>query len=701
LSPVDANDLIHATWVEQPPIIDGQLDDTVWQTAHSYTEFFTFMPDWGSSLSEATAVQCAYDAHTLYFAFRCYDSRPDEIVASLRKWDDIFSEDYIGVLIDSEGDQQGAYGLMVTPLGVQGDIYMDANGNGDTSPDYLWDAAAELTGDGYTVELAVPLKSLRYTLGDDVTMGVGFWRKISRTSEQGAVPRIEPDQGTLLEQVGIVHYQDLKYDRIMELLPGFTYSRQHDHEQGSFNLNTNSPSLGLTCKMGVTPTLTLDATVNPDFSQVEADAGQVDVNLRSDLFYPEKRPFFMEGQQHLKFAGFWEMSGISSVLHTRNIVEPFGGLKLSGNLGKNNAVAGLVAADRHSETANLDSSILFSAGRFRHFLKSDSYLGGIFSSWDYFSNYNRIVGLDTRYWLTNTLLVQANAIGSWTDSTNGTPGTSTDVQMMYGDEFNSLILHFNDISRDFVLESGYVTRDGMRSLGWWASRNFFPEPEWLQKVQPGFWGFLRHDKYDDLDEYVALGNIRFYLPRTTEIRFDIARGTEVYSGEIWDVSFRRFMINSQPSSGTTLILQFRKGGNPNYDEDDLFQGDETRLTLQSTLTPSDRFSTTLDLTHQEFNRRSDETREWRYQLYRSTINYQPSKVLLFRTILEYNAYRDRLTTDLLASFNYFPGTVVHLGYGSIYRKWAWDAPVNDYVDNSEFIETNRSLFLKVSYNYRF
>ena len=260
---------------QAPPVIDGILDDQVWKEAPSVTGFKTFSPDFGKELSDKTITYMAYDSENLYFAYRCFDSEPDKIKASLTKRDNIDSDDWICLNLDSFNDQQALYAFYVNPLGIQGDSRY-SNNIEDFNVDLVWYSAGRIDDKGYIVELSIPLKSIRYSDNNPVEMAVFFERKFSRSSVHVSWPEFDPAQGfSLLTQMCPMIYYDLEHYTLFELLPAFTYSQKYSDHKGELISDEKKGDISLTAKYGITSNLILDGTYNPDFSQIEADAGQV------------------------------------------------------------------------------------------------------------------------------------------------------------------------------------------------------------------------------------------------------------------------------------------------------------------------------------------------------------------------------------------------------------------------------------------
>jgi len=191
-SPLKNPEVLNPSFADSSPKIDGNLDDIIWQSPPLKEEFITYNPAYGEVLPQKTEVWMAYDKRNLYFAFKCYDSEPEKIKTSITRRDGMFSDDWVGMSLDAMGNKQTAYDLFCNPNGIQGDILNSAVSGEDVSPDFVWESAGQLTDEGYQVEMSIPLRSIRFKSGEQVRMGVLFWRRISRLGMSGSWPDIKP-----------------------------------------------------------------------------------------------------------------------------------------------------------------------------------------------------------------------------------------------------------------------------------------------------------------------------------------------------------------------------------------------------------------------------------------------------------------------------------------------------------------------------
>src|SRR6476660_3910777 len=210
---------------EKPPVIDGKLDDEVWQRAAILKDFYQVQPGDNIAPSKPTEVLLGYDAKFLYVAFHCYDE-PDKVRANIPKRDDIFNDDYVGILFDTFNDQRKAYEFDFNPLGIQADGIWTDGGNEDFSLDVVLESKGMVTPDGYTIEVAIPFKSIRYNGGKDVLWGAHFWRRIKRfNNELDMWMPISRDQSSWLAQAGhLTGFEGISTERTLELIPSLTIS---------------------------------------------------------------------------------------------------------------------------------------------------------------------------------------------------------------------------------------------------------------------------------------------------------------------------------------------------------------------------------------------------------------------------------------------------------------------------------------------
>ena len=259
-----------------PPAIDGDLGDEAWLGKPlDMGQWVTYSPHRGEKVPTRTDVRIVYDDRNIYFAFHCYDDEPDKIRTTVSRRDSVFNDDWIAVSLDSAGTGQTAYHLFINPSGVQMDALNGASGE-RFEADVIWDSAGKVTSDGYVVEVRLPLQTIRFSGGASVKMGLVFFRRVSRTGISASWPEMAPGQWVFNKPAHLV-FSNLKQPPLIELLPSVTYGiNQLRATPDRWDDADGKSSFGMSGKYGITSNITLDATVNPDFSQVESDAFQVE-----------------------------------------------------------------------------------------------------------------------------------------------------------------------------------------------------------------------------------------------------------------------------------------------------------------------------------------------------------------------------------------------------------------------------------------
>lgn len=695
-----AHDILKPLRAAATPLIDGVLDDAAWQEAQEISGFKTFIPDFSRDQSERTSAYMAYDAENLYFAFRCHDRTPDRIKASMASRDTIMTDDFVCINLDSFNDQQALYAFYVNPLGIQADSRFAGNVE-DFSADFVWTSAGRLEADGYAVEIAIPFKSIRYTGRERVEMAIFFERFISRSSEHGSFPEMDPAKGyAFLSQMQPLELRDIRRYTLLEVLPSAVYDLRHEQDAGRLQRSESKGELGVSAKLGLTSKLVLDLAWNPDFSQVESDAGQVDANLRSDLYYTEKRPFFLEGSDIFQLAG---MSFFMSAVHTRRIVDPLLGFKLTGKLGSRDTLGAIFAVDEDVQDplhagAGAENAA-FTIFRYKRALGGDSFLGAFYTGREQSADYNRLVGLDGQLRLSRSETLSFHGFASFTDNPSMPDERGTALNSYYSKSTRDLDLTgcFYSISRGFFSENGFLSRAGLTGLESEIGPKFYPKSDFFRKVKPRLWIYVIRDHESRMNEALGRFGVDLLLPGNTGLTLEAWTGSEIFLDRRFDISQYRLIANSWLSKKLYLYLGWRRGNQVRYAQEP-FQGYGNAAAGILRYLPTDKLQWEVRLTYADLFARADGSKVYEYTILRNKLTYQVNKYLFFRGVLEYNDYRRKLLGDLLVSFTYIPGTVIQLGYGSLYEKMRWDE--SEYRPADRFLEMKRGLFFKASYLWR-
>jgi hypothetical protein len=685
-----------------PPNIDGYLDDPVWQEAPTVTGLKTWIPDFGHDMAEKTVVFMAYDRENLYFAFRCYDRMPDKIKAAIARRDTIRPDDWVCINLDSFNDQQSLYAFYINPLGIQADSTY-AGGQEDHSADLVWYSAGRIDEEGYIAEVQIPLKSIRFANKKTVEMAVLFERRISRRSEQGMYPPLDPKKGyAFLTQMKPMIYHDLKHYRLFEILPAFTYNQKQTNLNGELQAEKALRDFSLTSKYGFSSDLILDATFNPDFSQVESDAGQVDINLRYDLFFVEKRPFFLEGHKNFNFAGVTDL--LPSIVHTRTIIDPIAGLKLTGKLGKSNTLASILALDEsprfEEDVDQTGKYALFSILRYKRSLRQDSYIGVLYTGRELKDRYNRVIGPDGLIRITQSSMLGFHLFHSETKPDGQATRKSGNAFCLdYGYDTRKLRINFTlqSLSKDFNTQVGYLTRTGITRVAGAIMPIFYPDTDFVRRFSPNLTLIRAKDHFYNLFEMRNVMSLNFLLFKNLRGVLIYEYSNEVFLAKKFDTSGLAFTMRSQLTKQLSFSSIYMRG-NAIYYSGDPYQGKGSSASLSLTYQPLEKLKTEFSLRYADFFRKADSQKIYDYTIIRDKLTYQVNKYLFFRGIVEYNTYRKKMLLDFLASFTYIPGTVIQLGYGSLFERVQWVE--GEYRESNKFLEMKRGLFFKVSYLWR-
>ena len=678
----------------QPPKIDGNLDDDVWNDDPLVLgDWLSYNPLYGTKMLQRTEVHVAYDDRNLYFAFHCFDNEPDKIRTTISRRDNIFNDDWVGLSLDSNGTGQTSYHLMVNPSGIQMDALNTSASGERWEADVVWDSAGKITDDGYTVEIKLPLQSIRFQDGHNVRMGILFWRRISRSGISSAWPDIPPGQWVFNRHAHL-RFDDLKQPQLLEVLPSVTYSvNQLRASPGSWNKPNSKPDVGLSVKYGLTSSITLDATINPDFSQVESDAFQVQVNQRFPTFFSEKRPFFMEGMGLFNLAGSGGDGNMVTAVHTRRIINPSWGSKLTGTSGK--FTFGILDASDASPLDRTDHR-LFNIGRVMYGLGESNYLGAIVTDTEEDGRHNRVAGGDLSFRFKKRQQISATFLSSQTGggSVATAGGTAEQLSYNFSDRKYAVATQVEHYGKGFEMDTAFYNRTGFTS-GWaYGEVNFYPKntnKSWLKRVNVFNWDKYGRDQLQDGNERFFLAGLRLNFTRQGFFRIDQGWGEEPWLGRKFKNDRMRLQGSVQLYRWLSLNGFFSNGWSTFYDRTNPFQGRSRSSNIGFTLQPNQHVNQSVSYNRVRFDRASDGQRVYTVHIVNFRSTYQFNRHFLVRAIEQFDSSKRRLLTDLLASYEFVPGTVFHAGYGSLFEK----------PGTAEYFTTSRGLFFKASYLYRF
>ncbi|MEP7347354.1 MAG: DUF5916 domain-containing protein, partial [Gemmatimonadaceae bacterium] len=486
-------------------VIDGSIDEPVWKQAALLTGFSAYLPFDNRAAADSTEVLIWYTSTDLYFAVRAFEEH-GAVHATLAARDHADSDDNVQLLLDPFNDRRRAFVFGVNPLGIQTDGMRTDAGNTpqprgatfggsppasiDLNPDFQYESKGRVVTGGYEVELRVPLKSIRFQGTDIQTWSFQVLRFVQHSGYQQTWTPARRGSAAFLSQSGtLTGISGLRRDMVVEANPEFTASRS-GFDDGSGYVSDGTAALGGNIRWRVVPNVTLNGTVRPDFSQVEADAAQIPGDTRFSLFFPEKRPFFVDGIDQFETP--------SNLIYTRRIVQPDAAVKLSGKFGRSN-VALLSAIDDQLASASGTEHPLFNLLRVRRDILKASTVGLTLTDRTEGDDYNRVVSTDTRLVWKGAYALSAQGSYSSTRSTGVTHiSPQWDISHSRTGLRFGYLYSFTGIDPNFQAQSGFVPRNDFVRTQFYNRVSFYGKPgslieSWLVR-QGAEWLWL-YDKF--------------------------------------------------------------------------------------------------------------------------------------------------------------------------------------------------------------
>lgn len=735
------------------------------------TDLIQREPHDGDAITEPTEVYLGYDEKELYAVFVCHDD-PTKIRAHETRREDFFGDDQVEIMLDTFHDRRRAYVFVANPRGIQYDaIWTEAsfeeqsNGNFDASFDTLWYSRGKLTAQGYVVWMAIPFRSLRFSSAKDQDWGVIVLREIARENEKAFWPHISVNQDGRLGQAGTAHgLSGISPGRNIQLIPyGLLNSFHSVDDRGPsapcgtsvdgcarFQNRDIGGTFGLDGKVILNDSFVLDATANPDFSQVESDEPQVTVNQRYRVYFPEKRPFFIENADYFRTP--------MDLFFTRNIVDPDAGIRLTGKSGP--YALGILAADDRaaglSEPTDNSTGLFktrdyFAIARVARDIFKQSSIGAIFTDWEYpaADRFNRVGGVDSRIKFSPNLIATLQGVYSST----GFGGMSYSSGSAYKADLTYTSRHFyqgstyNDVSPGFFTQPGFVNRVDIREYANDTSYTFRPKAGPVVSWGPqliGHWTWDHNGLRLDTDYYPSLNvalkrqthisitpyeelrerlrpNKDYFPPPDQEPPFANLDFHEHISGITASTSpWSQLTVGGYYYWGNTV--NFVPGSQSGFDVPYLARFDQA--TALATLRPFSALQIDNTYLFSRLRTRDAGANIFNNHILRSKWNWQLNRELSVRVILQYNATLTQnrpgdpdatypltflpttknFNTDFLITYLVHPGTAVYVGYNSNQQNLdptlAFD-PITRLRRADRLINDGRLLFVKVSYLFRF
>jgi hypothetical protein len=703
--------------------VDGVMDEPAWRDALFVELPYEFSP--GKNIPAPVRTECrlAYDDRRLYVGCHAFDPEPRAIRAHLSDRDTAFNDDSIALVLDTFHDQRRGYELHVNPFGVQGDLSFNELAAGgdkeDSTWDAIWDSAGRLTPDGFTVEMAIPFTSLRVQRRAGAqTWGIWIVRNYPRSvRHQMANARLDLDQDCLLCQApAYAGFVDIEPGLDLEVDPTVTVSRtdmRTDFPAGRLAAGNIDTEPGITALWGATPNVRLAGALNPDFSQVEADVAELEVNTRFALFYPEKRPFFMEG------ADFFATP--FNAVHTRTVADPSWGLRgigkgIGGAFGafvaRDGATTLLLPGSQRSSFAFLDEASTDAVLRYRRDVGEASAVGVLLTSRQADGYHNRVGGLDANLRLGQSDTLNAQLLAS----TTRYPDALAAAEDQPVGELRDTAAHLDyrhdsrewfwaatleNVGREFRADLGYMPQVDLRHARVVAQRTWWGDHgEWYTRIFAGGMLFDSRDQHGDLLERILNPWIAVEGPGQTLVEWDYYASDVGFAGRGFTQDYHTLYVRSRPSATVSGELQVRFGDDLDVDNARAARGLRVAPDLQLDVGRHTR----LELRHTYERLDVGGRRLFTARLSELRGVYQLDVRTFVRVILQYlDLHRDprqytatveaeerNLFTQFLFSYKLNPQTVVFVGYSGTRLG---DAGI-------DLTERERTAFLKVGYAWR-
>jgi len=715
---ISSRETLNAVRTSSIIVIDGKLEPA-WDEAELSGIPFEIQPGENTPARAETIVRLLFSSEYLYVSFYCSDPDPSQMRSNLSDRDKIYKDDFVGLILDTYGDGQSAYEFFVNPHGVQGDILRTGNNEDDTY-DLIWQSASVIHDKGYTVEMAIPFRALRFQNKDQHVWKIMFLRNFPR-QDRYIFSSNSNDRNNpcfTCQSAELKGISEISVPFSYEILPFFTGYQSGalndiDDASSGFSNNPVKGRIGGSFKLVPSPSITIEAVINPDFSQVESDAQQISVNSTFSLFFQEKRPFFFEGSEIY--------SAPISSFYSRMINDPLLAAKVTGKAG-NVSFALLSAYDRKSpliipgeERSNFINTGLPSYGnilRARLNGQKNDYIGGMLALRNFEDGGAYLAGFDWSYlFLTNfyfTGQIAASITKEIEDTTifNGTRkfGSINKDAALNGEEYNGLgaIVRLERQSRDhymdvvykdhspaFVSPLGFLNRNNTRDFQHENAYILQYDSSFVTRISLFYRGGLNFN-YDNTrkERWLMLGgNISLAGNSRIFIGF-LPINEEVFGGaELKKVNRWFFNLNTTPFSWMSLSFD-GEIGKIIYRGDSPEVGKGHQFVFGVSFKPADQIQSEI-----EFERaglRSQQNNELLYDGYilRNISTYQFSTQMYVRLISDYNSFSGEISLFPLFSYKLNPFTIFYVGSTHTMREY--DAPYN-------LTQNNRQYFLKFQY----
>ena len=681
-------------------------------------DFRQRQPGDGIPVSRKTTAWIGYDNVNFYAVFVC-ESPAGQTRARMAKREDIFSDDVVGVILDTYHDHQRGYEFFVNPYGIQADAIETEGQNDDFSFDTLWYSEGRLTPEGFAAILTIPFRSLRFARTASHTWGLALMRIIPTTNENAFWPYVTQKVDGFNQQIGNMSgLEDISPGRNLQIIPYAAFAGSHFLDNPTYGVpafqSKNDFRPGLDAKAVLHDSLTLDVALNPDFSQVESDDPQVTVNQRFEVQFPEKRPFFLENTAYFNTP--------EQLFFSRRIVDPEFGARLTGKLGRWNI--GLLGIDDRAAGTLLDAAdphygerAAIGVVRVQREFGAQSNIGMLVTDREFAGGYNRVEAIDTRLKLNQHWTFSGQAMASQTVLEDGTHsgGDAFNLDLHRQDRNYFYDLQYIDRGEGFHTDLGFVNRVNMRQLQQFMQRRFHPKSKKVLSIGPNLYTMAIFDHSGVQTDWRINPGFQIEMARSTFFSINHGEAFERFL----NINFRHggtgLGFHTEYLKRATIDFNYNRSTSINYtpaDGRNPFLGQERDWAVNLTFRPTSRLK--LDEIYYYTSLRTPAASVFVNHLARSRLNYQFNRELSLRMIMDYNGVLEnatlinlqrqkRVTGDVLLTYLIHPGTALYVGYTDRLENLRLFPGMPPTVLPIGFPSTTtaRQFFAKVSYLFRF
>jgi Domain of unknown function (DUF5916) len=709
--------------VSRPPRIEDFLAGVPREAETRIDDFRQHDPADGAPVSKPTTAYLSYDAKNLYVVFVCEDE-PDKVRARMSKRDEIDDDDQVRIYLDTFLDHQHAYIFGTNPLGVQLEGTVVEGHDADFTFDTLWYSKGRLTDKGFVVWMAIPFSSVRFSNASPQTWGIALSRSIVRKDETAYWPYVSRRIDGLMQQMGTINgMENVSTGHNIQIIPYATLTQSSQPDPTYTDLQSHAQGrVGFDSKVVLHHSLTVDATVNPDFSQVESDDPQVTINQRYEVYFPEKRPFFNENANYFQTP--------IDLFFSRRIQDPEFGVRLTGQLGR--WTLGALATDDRApgeleqpEDPAYGSRAAIGVFRLQRKIDDNLWFGGLMTTDNFGTTSNRVFSFDTFARLNRNWSFSGQVARSFShDPTDGNlDGGAYSAEIADNGEHFSYLSKFSQLGADFRTALGFVPRLDVRSMEHYAAYYWRPENSKVLSFGPSVSTTIDWDTKNQLQDWSTYADFKVDFARSTGVAISRFDSNELYETLWFRHGTTGIAVYSNRLAWLSTYASYNQGSSINYSPATgvlPFLGNSSEAEFGFTLHPKPRL--TIDESYYFVNLRTlpdngslAQTHSvYNNHLMRTKINYQFSRALSARVIVDYDAlltnpallsddpYKN-LTPDVLLTYQPNPGTALFCGFTSNFEAIHRDplVPYNLGYSGSPTTLAGRQFFVKISYLLHF